>query len=61
MSENGHERPDGRDGSRTQSRKQEPENKKWDIRSNFKNITIYNCFILNIITYIQFLSVVVQT
>ena len=28
MSENGHERPVGSDGSRTQSRKPEPENKK---------------------------------
>ena len=28
MSENGHARPVGSDGSRTQSRKQEPENKK---------------------------------
>ena len=43
MSENGHERPVGSDGSRTQSRKPEPENKKGHV-TNFEKSILCNIF-----------------
>ena len=43
MSENGHERPVGSDGSRTQSRKPEPENKKGHV-TNFEKSILCNNF-----------------
>ena len=42
MSENGHERPVGSDGSRTQSRKPEPENKKGHVTNLKKSILCNN-------------------
>ena len=42
MSENGHERPVGSDGSRTQSRKPEPENKKGHVTNFEKSILCNN-------------------
>ena len=42
-SEIGHERPAGSDGSRTQSRKPEPENKKGHV-TNFEKSILCNIF-----------------